>query len=244
MPHGVLILLLLMGFHGQLTGTGCPVSPGGFKENPPVEAVNGSDVILPCLPEFTVRVDHDRLEWSRGNEDIYTIRGGYSDGLYKHSGRASVSREEFQKRNASLKLFRVSEADGGEYCCCLHLDSPDERKCIKLILVLKKKGGDSNDHMDVTGRSGIIQATANVQSNTTKSSDTDTNEVWKIAAGVIVAVLVLVLFVLLMKKKCAKRFCLSQVFLSLRRLSQSLNRVRRSAAAAEPANEAELENLK
>ncbi|XP_026225337.1 V-set domain-containing T-cell activation inhibitor 1-like isoform X1 [Anabas testudineus] len=121
------------------------VPPDSFMEHKPVEAVVGSDVILPCVSTFNISVDDHILEWNKDDEEIYTVQDGRgSTQVDDYKYRTSVSVEELKKNNVSLKLSGVKETDKGDYCCCIKLDR-DNIKCTKVTLEVNKEKKQPED---------------------------------------------------------------------------------------------------
>uniref|UniRef100_A0A3Q1IDF4 Ig-like domain-containing protein n=1 Tax=Anabas testudineus TaxID=64144 RepID=A0A3Q1IDF4_ANATE len=86
-----------------------------FIEHKPVEAVVGSDVILPCVSTFNISLDDHILEWNKDDEEIYTVQ----------DRRGSTQVDDYKDRtslingNVSLKVSRVTPSDTGKYRCYL-----------------------------------------------------------------------------------------------------------------------------
>uniref|UniRef100_A0A7N6A2Q4 Ig-like domain-containing protein n=1 Tax=Anabas testudineus TaxID=64144 RepID=A0A7N6A2Q4_ANATE len=134
------------------------VPPDSFMEHKPVEAVVGSDVILPCVSKFNINVDDHILEWNKDDEEIYTVQDGRgSTQVDDYKDRTSVSIDEFKKNNVSLKLSGVNETDRGDYCCCIKLDR-DNIKCTKVTLDVSKEEKQPENKQQTQGEADSIGA--------------------------------------------------------------------------------------
>ncbi|KAF3698105.1 ICOS ligand B7 -like protein 2 [Channa argus] len=183
----LLFVLVLADLAGHQEQTGCPADQENFEKGDPQKV--GDDVILPCVAKFSINVENDNVEWSKGNKEIYIIRrkpaGAYKD-------RAHVSIDELKKRNVSLKLFNVNDADEGKYCCCISTDQ--NRKCIDVTLVMenltendkKKKSSSPNGNdnsaavcstqdKDGHNRSNTVNTQEQVPLNTTNNTNNTDN---------------------------------------------------------------------
>ncbi|XP_026154538.1 programmed cell death 1 ligand 1-like [Mastacembelus armatus] len=122
----------------------CLVSQEEFEKNEGIKAKVGSDVILPCVPKFSINSNDDNLYWSKDGGEIFVIRNEHPHiANSSYNNRLRVHIEEFKKGNASLKLSGVTEEDGGVYCCCIRLNN-EEIKCADVTLELKSKDPETH----------------------------------------------------------------------------------------------------
>ncbi|KAL6458594.1 hypothetical protein MHYP_G00320660 [Metynnis hypsauchen] len=91
----------------------------------PLVAKAGEDLFLPCSLQPNISAVDMMVEWTRTDQiytdnlvHLYEDHGDRDDGQIKsYKGRTTLSEEELQKGNTSLKLSEVQTSDEGVYKC-------------------------------------------------------------------------------------------------------------------------------
>ncbi|KAM4537223.1 uncharacterized protein PAE49_021577 isoform 2-T2 [Odontesthes bonariensis] len=168
----------------------CPPNALKYKRNPPVKAVNGSTVTLPCIPKLPLNNDHI-LEWKKDGSDILIVKENtIQNEKNKNRMRLAASIEGLKKQNASLQIDHVVMSDIGTYCCCIRLPGV-YLYCVNQTLELTN--GDPNPE-------GIQQTTVNPTPTPVNLTDkTD------IVLAVVVVVVVVVVVAVAVACYCIKK---------------------------------------
>ncbi|XP_030632628.1 butyrophilin subfamily 1 member A1 [Chanos chanos] len=96
------------------------VGPAG-----PLVAVAGEDLVLPCSLKPNISAVDMTVEWSRlhGSDTLVHLYTDHEDRnekqIQSYRERTALFKEELQKGNTSLKLFKVRVSDEGEYKCLI-----------------------------------------------------------------------------------------------------------------------------
>ncbi|XP_030635145.1 butyrophilin subfamily 3 member A3-like, partial [Chanos chanos] len=89
----------------------------------------GEDVILPCSLKPNISAVDMTVEWFRlhtSDSLVHLYKDGVDNNenqIQSYRGRTSLFKDELQKGNTSLKLFRVKVSDEGEYKCFVRSES-------------------------------------------------------------------------------------------------------------------------
>ncbi|KAL0970769.1 hypothetical protein UPYG_G00247160, partial [Umbra pygmaea] len=110
-----------------------------------VEAFKDEDVILPCHLNLNANPTHLIVEWTRSDPKpgkVHVYKDGndsFGDQLSDYKGRTSLFKDELKNGNFSLKLFRVTPSDNGDYTCFLPPNGPEENIRLKVDRLSKEQ---------------------------------------------------------------------------------------------------------
>ncbi|XP_030635142.1 butyrophilin subfamily 1 member A1-like [Chanos chanos] len=120
----LVILLFLQGTTLSKSDQFQVVGPDG-----PLVIGAGEDVILPSSLQPNISAVDMTVEWFRlhtSDSLVHLYKDGVDrneDQIQSYRGRTSLFKDELQKGNTSLKLFKVKVSDEGEYKCLIRSES-------------------------------------------------------------------------------------------------------------------------
>ncbi|XP_028261523.1 butyrophilin-like protein 2 isoform X2 [Parambassis ranga] len=156
MERFVVALLVVFSVEGQYRVIGSPKT---------VTAAPGDDVILTCRVDPELNLAERTVEWLkpdlppdprdrlRGEEYVHQYRdaGEVLDlQMEAYRGRTMLFKDELKHGNISLKIFNVSEEDGGRYRCYIpKLKGWTQSSIVSLIIEAKPaKTGTTETPLD------------------------------------------------------------------------------------------------